>query len=246
MSTRRSSADKTSSAAWREIIRAASHELRAPLALIYGYVETLQDGHLKGAAPMQRCLDIIGKQSRRMMRIVEDMHTLAMMDGGPAEHSEQSFQLHHCVQDALEHLSAIIDLHHAEVLIQLPENDLVSGNRQLINLGLVNLLETILLRNTSPGLIIHVSGEWLMDRVIILIKDNGLQYTAEDLANLFKPFHRSSHDDECHSRGTGMSLALASRAFAAQGGNVVATQATEVGVEFVITLPNLIPPQQEG
>ena len=69
----------------KDFVTNASHELRTPLSLIHGYIETLQSGMIKSGASMNRCLEVMEKHSKRMMRIIEDMLTISRLESDDAQ-----------------------------------------------------------------------------------------------------------------------------------------------------------------
>ena len=64
----------------RDFVANVSHELRTPLASIQGYSETLLDGALEDNDNNRRFLDIIGRHTLRMERLVRDLLRLARLD----------------------------------------------------------------------------------------------------------------------------------------------------------------------
>ena len=72
----------------RDFVANVSHELRTPLTAVRGYVEALLDGGTRDADEARRFLEIIGRHTLRMERLVRDLLRLARLDAGqePLEH----------------------------------------------------------------------------------------------------------------------------------------------------------------
>ena len=71
----------------RDFVANVSHELRTPLTAVRGYVEALLDGGTD-TPDARRFLEIIGRHTLRMERLVRDLLRLARLDAGqePLEH----------------------------------------------------------------------------------------------------------------------------------------------------------------
>lgn len=223
---------------WQDFAALASSELRAPLALIHGYIETLQEDMFRKAASLQRCLEVMDKHSRRMMRILEDMQTLARMVGPHNDESRQEvFHAHRTVDDALEHLSPLIDLLQPDIHRQFPKDDLVTGDRRLWDIIMVHLLETALARNASEKITIDIQCTRHGDDFHVIISDTGIGFPPEELPNVFQPFHHPRNDATDKFRGSGLGLAMVERAVALQGGCISVTSLPGQQTTFSMLLP---------
>lgn len=225
---------------WQEFAEAASNELRSPLALIHGYIETLQEAVFKKTNSLQRCLEVMDKHSRRMMRILDDIQTLARLDSQTGlERRVELFHAHRSFEDALEHLSPLIDLLHPTIHTSFPPQDLVTGDRRLWDMVLVHLLETALARNPSGNLSLEVTCSIEAENITVIIADNGIGFPAEDVLVLFKPFHHPQNDAVDQLKGSGLGLAIVERSVAALGGTISVSSRPGCRTEFVVKLPKM-------
>ena len=221
----------------KDFVTNASHELRTPLALIHGYIETLQSGMFKGSASMQRCLEVMDKHSRRMMRIIEDMLTISRLEGSDGQLKFEPFHIRGCVEDVLEHLTPLIDLRQPVVKLDLPMDGVINGDRFYWDQIFTNLLENALKENVKPGLRLTVSGTWTSDSVTLTVSDNGVGIPAEDIPFVFKRFFRCAKHHSQEVKGTGLGLSIVKRAVEAHGGTVSVRSTPGVETVFTMTLP---------
>jgi two-component system, OmpR family, phosphate regulon sensor histidine kinase PhoR len=98
----------------RDFVANVSHELRTPLTAVRGYVEALLDG-APDEEEARRFLEIIGRHTLRMERLVRDLLRLARLDAG---------------QEPLEHISCSVESLFAGVEAELAP--LIEGRSQIV------------------------------------------------------------------------------------------------------------------
>ncbi len=221
-----------------DFVTNASHELRTPLTLINGYIETLQGGLVKSVPAMQRCLEVMEKHSKRMLRLIEDMLTISRFEGIDAQLKCESFQLRHCVEDVLEHLTPLIAQRQPEIVLEFPSTgSLIYGDRFYWDQILTNLIENALKENAQPGLRITIAGQWSESGCQVTVSDNGVGIPAEDLPFVFKRFFRCAKHHSSSVKGTGLGLSIVKRAIEAHGGTIHLTSVPGVATSFVMRVP---------
>ncbi len=84
----------------RELIANVSHDLRSPLAVISGYIETMmmQDGELTEDT-RREYLEIIHRSNHRLSRMVSDLFELSKLEAKQVEFRFEQFNLHELIQD---------------------------------------------------------------------------------------------------------------------------------------------------
>jgi len=221
----------------RDIVANASHDLRTPLTLITGYTETLLDGVVEEPTAARRCLEVVDKHCKRILRIVEDMLTVSRLEGESPRLRMEPFDLKECVDGVLEQLRPIIESREPQITLYFPPNGLViEGDRFYWDQIFTNLLENALKENARPGLELQVSAELRDDNTCeIVISDDGIGIPARDLPYVFKRFYRGlRHHSQNEVKGTGLGLSIVRRAVAAHGGTIKLRSTP--GVETVFTL----------
>jgi two-component system phosphate regulon sensor histidine kinase PhoR len=222
----------------KDFVTNASHELRTPLSLISGYIETLQGGLIKGTVSMQRCLDVMEKHSKRMMRIIEDMLTISRLENGDAQLRYESFPVRGCVEDALEHLTPLIELRQPKVELDFPDNGgFLNGDRFYWDQIFSNLIENALKENQRPGLCLRISGQWTDDSCVLTIEDDGVGIQPDDVPFVFKRFFRCAKHHSKEVKGTGLGLSIVKRAVEAHGGSIRLHSEPGKRTAFLITVP---------
>ena len=219
-----------------------SHDLRAPLRHIEGYVAMLvEDAEGRLSAEAQRYLKVIVEASRHMGELIDDLLAFSRM--GRAEMRETRVELHALVREA------ICDLEMAtrgrNIVWTIPSLPTATGDRAMLKQALANLLGNAVkyTRPKDPAVIeIGCAGEE-DGRLVLFVRDNGVGFDMQYADKLFGVFQRLHRADEFE--GTGIGLANVRRIIARHGGRVWAEGRTGAGAAFYFTLKPSISDQPE-
>ena len=111
----------------------------------------------------------------------------------------------------------------------------ISGDSALLRRAIENIVRNAI-RHTAPdtAVAVRLSGH---DPVTVTIRDCGPGVPETDLLNLFEPFFRVEGARDRSSGGHGLGLAIAQQAIRAHGGEIVAVNAPDGGLQVEIRLP---------
>ena len=219
----------------RDFVANVSHELRTPLTAIRGYLEALRDepGPSENA---QRFIEIIGRQSARMERLVTDLLRLARLDARQETLERARCDIRHLYQAVAADLAPAIQSKQQRVTIDVPPDasDVQADPAKLQDI-VRNLVENAV--NYSPdGAELQLSAARADDRISLTIADSGPGIPPQDLTRVFERFYRV---DKSRSRpgGTGLGLAIVKHLVELHGGEVAASNRPAGGAVFTVTLP---------
>jgi PAS domain S-box-containing protein len=210
-----------------------SHDLRAPLRHIHGYVEMLRgatEGQLSDKAT--RYLQTITDASMEMGDLIDDL--LAFSRLGRAEIRETSVQLTDLVEEVIRGLEmATRGRHIVWHVAPLPQ---VVGDAALLKQVLTNLVDNALKysRTRDPATIEIGSAGTEGERIILFVRDNGVGFDMQYAHKLFGVFQRLHRAEDFE--GTGIGLATVRRIIGRHGGRVWAQGAAQKGATFYFTL----------
>lgn len=226
----------------KDFVANASHELRTPITLVDGYLETFLDAPeiMNDRENALRYLGIMRKHTGRIARIIEDMLLISRIEAGEASAlKKEHFSLLACVQDIVERLESLIRGQRAEVRINLHEPAVtLHGDRFYWTQILFNLIENALKQNPVPGLKVEVASAMVDGRLRIEVSDNGIGIPASDLPFIFKRFYRvEKHHSQNQIKGTGLGLSIVKRAVEAHGGTIACESSPGIRTVFWIDLP---------
>ncbi|MEI6606880.1 MAG: ATP-binding protein [Verrucomicrobiota bacterium] len=227
----------------KDFVANASHELRTPITLVDGYLETFLEAPemLDDQPSALRILGVMRKHTGRITRIIEDMLLISRIESGDASMLRmEDFQLIDCVQDIIDRLEPLIRTQHATLTVQLHDPAVtLHGDRFYWTQVLFNLIENALKQNPQPGLQVSILSEACGEDLRLAIVDNGIGIPAADLPFIFKRFYRvEKHHSQNEIKGTGLGLSIVKRAIAAHGGSIICHSAPGVRTSFEITLPS--------
>jgi len=210
-----------------------SHDLRAPLRHVHGYVEMLHratDGQLSENA--QRYLKTITDASVEMGQLIDDLLAFSRM--GRTEMKQTQVRLDELVQETIGGLEMAST--GRTIVWETAPLPSVLGDPSMLKQVLANLVGNALKysRMRDPARIeIGCTGEE-DGRVILFVRDNGAGFDMQYAHKLFGVFQRLHRAEEFE--GTGIGLATVRRIVARHGGRVWAEGAVNEGATFYFTL----------
>ena len=213
----------------RELIAAASHDLRTPVASITAMLEAIEDG----LAQPEEYLAPLQEHARRLASLVDDLFELARIDAGALSHELQIVAVAPLVDSCVRGVEAVARARGVTLDQHLGEAPLVRCAPDQVERVLLNLLTNALQHTPSDGAI-AVRLDAAEDHVTVSVEDTGSGLTAEAARRMFDRFWRS---DPARSGGTGLGLAIARGLVEAQGGRIWAEGAATGGARVSFTLP---------
>jgi PAS domain S-box-containing protein len=214
-----------------------SHDLRAPLRAIDGFVQILLDDHASQLdADGHRMFSIVQENARRMGQLIDDI--LAFSRAGRLEMDWQDIDMNRLLQEVWSSVSATRPDHGTVLDAQpLPR---IKGDPRAVRQILSNLLDNAIKfsRQKQPGHV-KVTATTEGNMVRFSVQDNGVGFNPEFSNKLFVMFQRLHGVNEFE--GTGVGLAIVKRFVIKHGGQVSAAAQLGEGATFSFTLPTEIP-----
>jgi two-component system phosphate regulon sensor histidine kinase PhoR len=220
----------------RDFVANVSHELKTPLTVIRGIVETLLDDEDIEAATRVRFLQKANVQTERISSIVTDLLRLVRLESEGAGGERETLDLREPVQASVRSLQPSADDKRIELRVDVsPDELLVDGDRNALRLIVDNILDNAV-KYTSAG---HVSVRLSRDadRALLEIADTGVGIAAVEQERIFERFYRV---DKARSRelgGTGLGLSIVRNAVHAHGGVVQCVSELGRGSTFRVWIP---------
>jgi len=215
----------------RELVAAASHDLRTPIASIAAMLEAVDDG----LAEPDEYIGPLRDQTRRLGLLVDDLFELARIDAGALALELRSVALAPIVESCLSGLEAEARARNVQLERRgvTPATQAICAPEQVERV-LLNLLTNALRHTPSDGTVaVVVSGA--ERHVRVSVEDDGEGLGADATERMFDRFWRG--DSARNTRGSGLGLAIARGLVEAQGGSIWAEPLTTGGTRVSFTLP---------
>ena len=216
----------------RELVAAASHDLRAPVASIAAMLEAIEDG----LATPAEYLGPLQDQARRLTVLVDDLFELARIDAGALVHELEEVALAPLVESCVRGFEA--EARARNVTLERTVEEPVPEARcapEQVERVLLNLLTNALRHTPSDGTV-AVTLAPAPDHVRVTVEDTGDGLTPEATRRMFDRFWRDDSARQANG-GAGLGLAIARGLVEAQGGTIWAEQRAGGGARVSFTLP---------
>ncbi|MFA6314666.1 MAG: cache domain-containing protein [Sterolibacterium sp.] len=212
-----------------------SHDLRAPLRHIDGYVDLLVSRCRNGLTDKGlHYVDTIAASARQMGILIDDL--LQFSRTGRVDLHRESLDMNQVLKEVL----APLEKSNAGRTIEWVVGDLpsVPGDSALLRQALTNLLgNAVKYTRQRETARIEVSARVGNGEIIFVVADNGVGFDMQYAGKLFGVFQRLHSQDEFE--GTGIGLATVKRIVERHGGRVWAEGDLNQGARFYFTLPTI-------
>lgn len=211
-----------------------SHEFRTPLSLILTPTEDLLTRKTFDTKDTRYTLQFVRKNANRLLRLVDQFLDLRKMDAGKMVLEAQQYDMVAFVKDivkdfTLKAKSMNIDLQFICPFDTLP----FSFDAEKLDKVLFNIISNAFKYTPHNGLI-HVTLLKNVDRIDIIVADNGVGMTDEEKEHAFDLFYRGNQKAPL---GTGLGLALSQEFVNLHQGKILLASEKDKGTTFRVSLP---------
>jgi two-component system phosphate regulon sensor histidine kinase PhoR len=218
-----------------DFIATISHELRTPMAAVYGAARTLLRRDVDFAPEQaQKLLEMIATQSARLTQITEEVLLATRIDGGDLRVEREPVDVVELVRSTVEAMKPQLEPATIEVEVG-PAAGEAAGDRDRIEQVLVNLVDNAVKYGDGHRVVVAVDGS--TSRVQISVSDTGRGIPPGDLERIFEKFYRGDPNLTRAPGGTGLGLYIARELVERMGGRIEVRSERGAGTTFVVELP---------
>jgi signal transduction histidine kinase len=218
-----------------EFLQLASHELRAPITLVSGYLSMLEDGSLGDLSETAtKVVPLMATRMRQMSQLVERMLTASRMEVSRRDVEDVDVRIDDVVRAVVASQTMDDEDRHVEVETAGPSY--VRADPDGVETMLSNLVSNSL-KYSAPGSDITVVVRDEPGWVAVDVIDHGIGISEEEMAKLFQPFGRLDSALAAGIQGTGLGLHLSRNLARSLGGDIEVRSQPGKGSTFTLRLP---------
>ncbi|MCX7770289.1 MAG: ATP-binding protein [Proteobacteria bacterium] len=209
-----------------------SHELKTPITVLKGYIETLEEEIEESKKPIVK---ILKRHIDRLSNLVSDVLLLSRLDAKvPIE--KETFDFAGIILSALDIFNTEILNKNIKVQTKLEENLKYYGDSFLIFQALINLISNAIKFTPQNG-DIEIEAQKKYESLIFSIKDNGPGIPKEYQDRIFQRFFVIDKSRSRQLGGTGLGLSIVKHIVELHGGKISVESEYGKGAKFIVTLP---------
>ena len=218
----------------RDFVANASHELRSPLTVIAGYLDSLADDDEMPADWAKPVTQMQG-QARRMRHILGEMLELSRLESAGVADADDSVDVSRLLEDASSAFEGHADI--ASIVIDAEPGAQLSGSAAEIETVIVNLLSNAVRFTPTDG---EITLTWRVDSAgaDLIVADTGEGIDAEHIPRLTERFFRVDKGRARDKGGTGLGLAIVKHVLARYDAELIISSEPGEGSEFRCHFPS--------
>lgn len=216
-----------------EFVFIASHELKAPVTAISGFVEFAQE-EVK-APEAKKALSNLDKANQRLLKLVQDLLEVARAEAGRIEIETSPTDITIPTMDVIENLKPLADKKGLKITYSKKKLPKVLADPGRVSEILTNLVSNAI-KYTENGAI-TISHKIKDAMAITSVSDTGVGIPKEDFPKIFGKFYRSGQDLVRAQEGTGLGLFIIKQIVERMDGKIWFESTEGRGSTFFFSLP---------
>ena len=219
----------------REFTLHASHELKTPLTILHGEMETALSDTALAPAERERLLSQLD-EIQRLARIVDGLTLLTKVDAGQIQLARAPVPLHELVREVFADAQILAQSRGVQVSLNACDVVIVNGDRHRLRQLLLNLADNAVKYCEPQGTVwIELRAE--KDTGKFIVTNTGPGIPAEQLTRVFEPFFRGDASHNREADGCGLGLSIARWIASAHGGELHLISTPGKKTVAMLTLP---------
>ncbi len=217
-------------------LMAVSHDLKTPLTSIKGYLEAISDGLAENPDVLKNHLAIIRDKSELLEARILELIDFVRMETGEWRMSHEQINLYDSLFQTAKiyREEALVFKRDFSYAIDIPQNTVVAGDKNLLSRALENLFNNAL-SYTEENDSISIKAFEKNSEILITIEDTGPGIPKDEIKFIFDPFYRGTSSGR--EQGFGLGLSTVKSIINAHGWEIEASSKPGEGTKFTIHIP---------
>ena len=218
----------------RDFVANVSHELKTPLTVLAGFLETVSELDLN-EQERDRYLEMMSVQTGRMKTLVEDLLTLAKLEGNPEPPISQVVNMPNMLARLKLDAEGLSQGKHQISFDQNSDKNILGDDLELYS-AFSNLVSNAV-RYTPEGGKVCVTWAQIGEEIELCVSDTGPGIAAEHIPRLTERFYRVDRSRSRETGGTGLGMAIVKHVVNRHHGELKIESTVGVGSRFCLVFP---------
>lgn len=220
-----------------QFLTVLSHELKAPLNAIEGYLKMMQEK--QAGDSIESYMDFIDRSLARiqsMRNLIMDLLDLTHIESGKRQRNLREIDLTLVARSAIETMTPLAIQRDVTITLQTSDPVFMLADSEDMEILFNNLISNAVKYNI-PGGWVNCSISRTDSEVTLVISDSGIGIEPEDIPKLFQEFTRIKNPQCKNVTGSGLGLSIVKRVVDLYGARIDVHSEPGVGSTFTITFP---------
>ncbi len=222
----------------RELIANVSHDLRTPLAITKGYVETLQMKKKSLSEQEQdKYLSIVGNSIEKLEKLIDQLFEYSKLEAKQITPQKEPFSIADLAHDVFEKYQQLSEKKKINLQLSIEPNlPSVFADISLVERVLQNLIDNAL-KFTPDGGTITIAMQSSLKSVSVAIKDTGAGIPESEIEEIFERYKQAKSEPKKSKEGAGLGLAIAKKIVELHDSAIQVVSKPNRGTTFQFQLP---------
>jgi signal transduction histidine kinase len=223
----------------RDLIANVSHDLRTPLSIIRGYIETvlMKDDKLTSEQRKQY-LETTLKSTERLLSLVEELFELSKLEAKGTQPNKEYFSLAELFQDIQQKNLLIAQSKNIHLNLKIDDNlPFIHADIRMMEKVFQNLLDNAFKFTPENGEIVMMLERQSDDNIKAVISDNGSGINSEEIPFIFDRYHQVKRVATQKPQGTGLGLAIVKKIIDLHEMDIKVKSELSKGTSFIVNIP---------
>ena len=214
----------------KEFISNVSHELKTPLTVISGFIETLEDMFTISGKEHKNILKMMGDQAYNMSKLIDDLLLLSNVESSIFQNRSEKLLINTIMSKIKKNIS-ILDAKNHKIKYQIDSSLTIYGSKKEIESAFLNLI-TNAVRYTEKEGFISISWGLINGLPIFEVRDTGSGIEQKHINRITERFYRVDKDRSRDTGGTGLGLSIVKNIIKKHDGELKITSDIGKGSSF--------------
>lgn len=220
-----------------QFLSVLSHELKAPLNAIEGYLKMMQEKQLGDKIDdYEQVIDRSLKRIKSMRNLILDLLDMTRLESGQKEKDLKIVNLSEIAHNSMDTAKPMAIQKDIKIKLHAPEVIEFAADSGEMEIIFNNLVSNAVKYNRDGG-VVDITIKKTSDQIEIVVADTGIGMAQDDIARLFNDFVRIKNEKTREITGTGLGLSILKKLVETYEGNVSVESTPDIGSKFKVVLP---------